>query len=164
MTPVLAIPIILVLYKGTRPSRIMRAEIRAARKADKKSFKTQALSLFWQLDTIGLVLCVLGFGLFFVTITIANGPTSEWSDRESPHWCQWIKLISSPLYRPPCSRSMFHGRFRCIRKEVRPTPFNPILPPQEQRRYRVSPDRFIPSHVWSNRQWVLLHLPPSRPR
>jgi len=83
MTPILAIPIILVLYKGTRPSRIMRAEIRAARQADKKSFKTQALSLFWQLDTIGLVLCVLGFGLFFVTITIANGPTSEWSDRKS---------------------------------------------------------------------------------
>jgi SIT family siderophore-iron:H+ symporter-like MFS transporter len=84
MTPILAIPIILVLYKGTRPSRILRAEIRAARQADKKSFKTQALSLFWQLDTIGLVLCVLGFGLFFVTITIANGPTSEWSDRKSP--------------------------------------------------------------------------------
>ena len=83
MTPILAIPIILVLYQGTRPRRIMRAEIRAARQADKKSFKAQALSLFWQLDTIGLVLCVLGFGLFFVTITIANGPTSEWSDRKS---------------------------------------------------------------------------------
>jgi len=61
----------------------MRAEIRSARKADKRSFKSQALSLFWQLDTIGLVLCVLGFGLFFVTITIANGPTSEWSDRKA---------------------------------------------------------------------------------
>jgi SIT family siderophore-iron:H+ symporter-like MFS transporter len=58
----------------------MRAEIRAARKADKRSFKAQALSLFWQLDTIGLLMVILGFGLFFVTITIANGPTSEWSD------------------------------------------------------------------------------------
>jgi SIT family siderophore-iron:H+ symporter-like MFS transporter len=112
MTPVLAIPIILVLYKGTRPSRIMRAELRAARGGGKrpsrseamtvflkgpsrarwtdiwakregrKSIRAEALSLFWQLDTIGLLLCVLGFGLFFVTITIANGPTSEWSDRE----------------------------------------------------------------------------------
>jgi SIT family siderophore-iron:H+ symporter-like MFS transporter len=113
MTPVLATPIILVLYKGTRPSRIKRAETRAARQPNQKpsrvealglffrqpsrvnwagiwasrnaggkSFRAEALSLFWQLDTIGLILCVLGFGLFFVTITIANGPTSEWSDRE----------------------------------------------------------------------------------
>lgn len=111
MTPVLATPIILVLYKGTRPSRMKRAELRAgrsqdqpsrseavatflkcpdrarwaniwARQAGRKSIRAEALSLFWQLDTIGLLLCVLGFGLFFVTITIANGPTSEWSDRE----------------------------------------------------------------------------------
>ena len=40
-------------------------------------------SIFWQLDFIGLVLFVIGFGLFFVTITTANSRTARWSDAHS---------------------------------------------------------------------------------
>jgi SIT family siderophore-iron:H+ symporter-like MFS transporter len=79
---VLATPIILVLWRGTRPSRVHRAELRAA-KVQRKSLKTRAIETFWQLDGPGIFLCVAGFGMFLITITLANGPTSEWSDRKS---------------------------------------------------------------------------------
>lgn len=82
LTPVLATPIILVLWRGTRPSRVQRAEIRAA-EAQRKSLKTRALETFWQLDVPGIILCIGGFGMFLITITLANGPTSEWADGQS---------------------------------------------------------------------------------
>ncbi|KAI9635925.1 major facilitator superfamily domain-containing protein [Dioszegia hungarica] len=85
LTPILATPIILVLWRGTRAPRTHRNEIRAARRGERFSlgrFKQGARAMFWQLDFIGLVLFVLGFGMFFVTITLANSRTARWSD---PH-------------------------------------------------------------------------------
>jgi SIT family siderophore-iron:H+ symporter-like MFS transporter len=38
------------------------------------------MSFFWQLDFIGLFLFVVGFGMFFVTVTLANSRTARWSD------------------------------------------------------------------------------------
>jgi SIT family siderophore-iron:H+ symporter-like MFS transporter len=70
LTPILAAPIILVLWRGTRAPRIHRAEIKAARQGDKLTwarFSRGARAMFWQLDFIGLVLFVLGFGMFFVS-------------------------------------------------------------------------------------------------
>merc|ERR1712225_204674 len=40
----------------------------------------KAKSIFWQLDAVGLLLLVAGAGMVLVTITIANGRGSKWSD------------------------------------------------------------------------------------
>lgn len=81
LVPVIALPITTALFIGTRPSRVKRAEIKAVRDTQgKTSLKDGFLSFFWQLDFIGLFLFVIGFGLFFVTVTLANSRTARWSD------------------------------------------------------------------------------------
>ncbi|WRT66018.1 uncharacterized protein IL334_002969 [Kwoniella shivajii] len=86
--PVVALPIIITLWVYTRPSRVHRAEIKARHAAQVQGhstsqFWTASKSFFWQLDFIGLLLFVVGFGLFFVTITLANSKTARWSDAHS---------------------------------------------------------------------------------
>ena len=88
IVPVLALPIMITIWYNTRPDVQMKAEIVAARKIRHETpLKTRAwqtwLSFFWQLDFIGLFLFVIGFGLFFVTITTANSRTTRWSDAHS---------------------------------------------------------------------------------
>jgi SIT family siderophore-iron:H+ symporter-like MFS transporter len=76
------------MWYGSRPNREQRAQVKAAREARRQEpfvarFKRETRALFWQLDFIGLVLFVIGFGLFFVTITTANSRTARWSDAHS---------------------------------------------------------------------------------
>jgi hypothetical protein len=60
LTPILATPIILVLWRGTRAPRTHRNEIRAARRGERFSlgrFKQGARAMFWQVSST--VLCIL---------------------------------------------------------------------------------------------------------
>lgn len=88
LIPVLTLPIMTVMWWGTRPNRVLRAEIKAAQAARRQEpfsarAKRELKRTFWQLDLIGLVLFIIGFGLFFVTITTANSRTARWSDAHS---------------------------------------------------------------------------------
>lgn len=88
LTPVLALPITLTLWRYSRLDQVARAEVRAEKAARPSTpFKARLLagtkSVFWQLDFIGLFLFTIGFGLFFVTITLANSRTAKWSDAHS---------------------------------------------------------------------------------
>ncbi|KAL8279884.1 hypothetical protein RQP46_007734 [Phenoliferia psychrophenolica] len=89
LTPALATPIILTLVVGTRAHKV-KPEAENGEKSDPvvpvvvtRSFKEKAIHIFWQLDVIGLVLLVGGIGLVLVTVTIANGKVSRWSDAHS---------------------------------------------------------------------------------
>jgi MFS transporter, SIT family, siderophore-iron:H+ symporter len=84
LTPALAIPIVFALGYGMRPRKkdpnapVVTPPPRAAG----KSFGAKFMSVFWQLDFVGLLLFVAGAGMILVTITIANGKGSKWSDGE----------------------------------------------------------------------------------
>lgn len=106
LTPILAIPIIVTLGIGMRPSKKPEKVAAAAELAlhrTKRSLRTRAIEVFWQLDFVGLVLLVVsrafafllraessptdlqaGSGLVLVTITIANSTVSRWSDGAFP--------------------------------------------------------------------------------
>ena len=106
LTPILAIPIIVTLGIGMRPSKKPDKVAAAAELAlhrTKRSLRTRAIEVFWQLDFVGLVLLVVsrafafllragssptdlqaGSGLVLVTITIANSTVSRWSDGAFP--------------------------------------------------------------------------------
>ncbi|GAA6023215.1 hypothetical protein JCM10207_004482 [Rhodosporidiobolus poonsookiae] len=84
LTPVLATPIMLTLGIGMRKSKKAVDEpIEVAPRAQKKSLRESLVSIFWQLDLIGLLLFVGGAGMLLVIITIANGKGSHWSDAHS---------------------------------------------------------------------------------
>ncbi|ORY92512.1 major facilitator superfamily domain-containing protein [Leucosporidium creatinivorum] len=82
LTPALAIPIMLSLGYGMRPRKkdpnapVLVPPPRAAG----KTLGAKFMSVFWQLDFVGLLLFVAGAGMILVTITIANGKGSKWSD------------------------------------------------------------------------------------
>ncbi|GAA5850578.1 hypothetical protein JCM5353_006807 [Sporobolomyces roseus] len=98
MTPVLTIPVMLTLGIGMRkskkesgdieqtPQRSLGDKVKSVFSKEQDSHrprrtlwqKTQ--SIFWQLDLFGLLLFVAGFGMILVTVTIANGKGSHWSD------------------------------------------------------------------------------------
>lgn len=85
LTPVLALPIMFILGYTMRQTKQQKADEVAARAAPaasgpQQSLAQKALSIFWQLDVIGLLLLVAGFGMVLVTVTIANGKGSQWSD------------------------------------------------------------------------------------
>ena len=92
MTPALATPIILILVVGTRAHK-NRPDAEIGDREEKSdvigpvvvttTFKEKALHIFWQLDVIGLLLLVVGVGLVLITVTIANGKVSKWSDGKS---------------------------------------------------------------------------------
>ena len=48
--------------------------------SDNKSLWTKTVAVFWSLDLVGLILLVAGAGMVLVTVTIANGRGSKWSD------------------------------------------------------------------------------------
>jgi SIT family siderophore-iron:H+ symporter-like MFS transporter len=88
LTPVLAMPITLTLWRYSRLDQVARTEVRAEKvaRADvplKTRLWAGTKSIFWQLDFVGLFLFTIGFGLFFTTITLANSRTSRWSDAHS---------------------------------------------------------------------------------
>ena len=88
LIPVVAAPIIFVMWYGSRPNVQQRAQMQAAQQSRRQeAFSVRSWrsvrALFWQLDFIGLILFIIGFGLFFVTITTANSRTARWSDAHS---------------------------------------------------------------------------------
>ncbi|WVQ82328.1 hypothetical protein IAT38_004456 [Cryptococcus sp. DSM 104549] len=84
MVPVCALPLVGTLFYAARPNRVRRAELKELRAQRRKvTLKDRLMEFFWQLDFIGLFLFVIGFGLFFVTITTANSRTTKWSDAHS---------------------------------------------------------------------------------
>ncbi|KAL1408004.1 hypothetical protein Q8F55_004801 [Vanrija albida] len=89
LTPALAFPIVFTLWRATRPSPEVAAAQKAAKVARNEGLSFQqrfvrgVKDFFWQLDFIGLALFVVGFGLLFVTVTIANSKTAKWSDAHS---------------------------------------------------------------------------------
>ncbi|KAM0787422.1 hypothetical protein ACM66B_003504 [Microbotryomycetes sp. NB124-2] len=87
LTPALATPIMLTLGIGMRKSSSTKLAVVAPTAAVEQSaerprltFKQKVVSVFWQLDLVGLLLFVAGAGMVLVTITIANGKGSKWSD------------------------------------------------------------------------------------
>jgi len=83
LTPVLAVPIMLTLGIGMRKSEGNKVQVVAPTTpgaSAKLPFSKKAKSIFWQLDAVGLLLLVAGAGMVLVTITIANGRGSKWSD------------------------------------------------------------------------------------
>lgn len=48
LVPVLATPIIVILWRGTRLTRVRRVEYQANKAAHKRSFKASCMSIFWQ--------------------------------------------------------------------------------------------------------------------
>ncbi|GJN91562.1 hypothetical protein Rhopal_004585-T1 [Rhodotorula paludigena] len=81
LVPVLATPIMLTLGIGMRQTKA-QAQAKLARPAggDQRTLWQKTVSAFWQLDVIGLLLFVAGWGMLLVIITIANGKGSHWSD------------------------------------------------------------------------------------
>lgn len=83
LTPALATPILLTLGIGMRKHKAKDVQVVAAAKSGPQPTLWQKLvSVFWQLDFPGLLLLVAGAGMVLVTITIANGRGSRWSDGE----------------------------------------------------------------------------------
>ncbi|WVQ63432.1 uncharacterized protein L199_001585 [Kwoniella botswanensis] len=86
LIPPIIAPIIITLWRGTRPERAVREQLkeikkeRAARMPLSERFWVDAKEFFWKLDVIGLVLFVAGIGLFLVTLTLANSRYRKWSD------------------------------------------------------------------------------------
>ncbi|KAK4049011.1 hypothetical protein OIV83_004372 [Microbotryomycetes sp. JL201] len=83
LTPALATPIMLTLGIGMRKSSSTKLAVVAPTASTERSrltLKQKVVSVFWQLDLVGLLLFVAGAGMVLVTITIANGKGSKWSD------------------------------------------------------------------------------------
>jgi SIT family siderophore-iron:H+ symporter-like MFS transporter len=87
ITPVLAIPIIAALATGSRARKVTDLEeiqkVHQITVVEKLAWKERSVSMFWQLDLIGLLLFIGGTGMFLVTITLANNKTKSWSDGKS---------------------------------------------------------------------------------
>ncbi|GAA5923509.1 uncharacterized protein JCM15063_003670 [Sporobolomyces koalae] len=94
MTPVLTIPVMLTLGIGMRKADKASTDVEQSsvdaygdkvksdhvKKVSNRTIWQKVQSVFWQLDLFGLLLFVAGFGMILVTVTIANGKGSHWSD------------------------------------------------------------------------------------
>ncbi|KWU46655.1 putative siderochrome-iron transporter [Rhodotorula sp. JG-1b] len=83
IVPICATPILLTLGIGMRKTKAQHIEDRTEQRIAKQPLKKRALAIFWQLDIIGLLLLVAGFGMLLTIVTIANGKGSHWSDPHS---------------------------------------------------------------------------------
>lgn len=143
LTPVLAIPIMLSLGYGMRPRKAdpTAPVVVPPPRAAGKSFGAKFMSVFWQLDFVGLLLFVAGAGMILVTITIANGKGSKWSDRESPSPSSTPKAVPdaySQLFQLTVSRfsssevfapsPSFCGRSTPLVTPSSPSPSSPTAP------------------------------------
>lgn len=98
LTPVLAIPIIITLSYGMRETKAQLAvRVKKPLNFSARGVQKAVVNVLWKLDVVGLVLLVVGAGLFLVAITLANSRTSRWYDGQS--------LFSSSL-------SLFFSPFR----------------------------------------------------
>ncbi|KDE07039.1 hypothetical protein MVLG_02617 [Microbotryum lychnidis-dioicae p1A1 Lamole] len=102
IVPAMATPIILTLTYGMRPHKkhidgtptksekslqddeedVASTIVNGPTISDNKTLWTKTVAVFWSLDLVGLLFLVAGAGMVLVTITIANGRGSKWSD---PH-------------------------------------------------------------------------------
>ncbi|GAA5980726.1 hypothetical protein JCM10908_001752 [Rhodotorula pacifica] len=80
LVPFCATPILLTLGIGMRKTKAQHIEDRTEKQIAQPPLKKRALAIFWQLDLIGLLLLVAGFGMLLTIVTIANGRGSHWSD------------------------------------------------------------------------------------
>ncbi|GAA5899277.1 uncharacterized protein JCM6883_005166 [Sporobolomyces salmoneus] len=95
MSPILTIPVMLTLGIGMRKSRKetdvegsshrsvgekVKAALTPKQSRSNRTLWQKTQSVFWQLDLLGLLFFVAGFGMILVTVTIANGRGSHWSD------------------------------------------------------------------------------------
>lgn len=83
----IALPILITLWLGMRRGKKDTSGLsedviqEIVLKKRRRSLKEEARLAFWQLDVIGLILLVGGFGLFLVSITLANSKKTTWSSR-----------------------------------------------------------------------------------
>lgn len=86
ITPVLSVPIIAALATGSRARKVKDVEekekVQEITVVESLPWKERTVSMFWQLDLIGLLLFIGGAGMFLVTITLANNKTKSWADGE----------------------------------------------------------------------------------
>jgi SIT family siderophore-iron:H+ symporter-like MFS transporter len=86
ITPVLSVPIIAALATGSRTRKVKDIEekekVQEITVVESLPWKERTVSMFWQLDLIGLLLFIGGAGMFLVTITLANNKTKSWADGE----------------------------------------------------------------------------------
>ncbi|SCV67396.1 BQ2448_5007 [Microbotryum intermedium] len=102
LVPAMATPIILTLTYGMRPHKkdvngnptkseksiqddeeeVASTIVNGPTISDNKTLWAKTVTIFWSLDLVGLIFLVAGAGMVLVTITIANGRGSKWSD---PH-------------------------------------------------------------------------------
>ncbi|SCZ93932.1 BZ3500_MvSof-1268-A1-R1_Chr6-3g08999 [Microbotryum saponariae] len=102
LVPAMATPIILTLTYGMRPHKkhvdgspiksekslqddeedVASTIVNGPTISDNKTLWAKTVAIFWSLDLVGLLFLVGGAGMVLVTITIANGRGSKWSD---PH-------------------------------------------------------------------------------
>jgi len=115
ITPVLAIPIIAALATGSRARKtpverdLEHVKTEEIVIVERLPWKERAVSMFWQLDLIGLLLFIGGTGMFLITITLANNKTKSWADGEFRGRGHTIRPLShanpSPLPQPNPSPS-----------------------------------------------------------
>ena len=169
LTPVLAIPIILTLGVGMRKHKTdpNAAPVVMAPRAPGKSFGAKCRSVFWQLDLVGLLLLVAGSGMILVTVTIANGKGSKWSDGKLERRDELRAVGSiadrrnffSALHRSARGWRSLLDRFRPL-GAVRSSPsFDSLPSPDQPHRHCVLHHRYPASGRWLLRQWLSLHLP-----
>ena len=84
ITPVMAVPIIAALATGSRQRKRVDPEDSDSNEpitvVEHLPWKERSVSMFWQLDLIGLLLLIGGAGMFLITITLANNKTKSWGD------------------------------------------------------------------------------------
>ncbi|KAJ9099689.1 hypothetical protein QFC20_005621 [Naganishia adeliensis] len=89
ITPVLSVPIIAALATGSRARKVKDVEekekVQEITVVESLPWKERTVSMFWQLDLIGLLLFIGGAGMFLVTITLANNKTKSWADGDPIH-------------------------------------------------------------------------------
>jgi len=90
LTPVLAIPIIVILSTGMKVRKSDRDYVKPPPRLQASWGKTLR-SLFWQLDIVGLLLFVGGAAMLLVTITLANSRTARWTD------CEYNPVVRSRI-------------------------------------------------------------------
>lgn len=174
ITPVLALPIIAALATGSRARKVKDVEeiekVKEITVLEKLPWKERAISMFWQLDLIGLIMFIGGTGMFLVTITLANNKTKSWADGESLLLYIRTRILiqaracRSPIHRLARCRHSPSRRIRLLRTILRSPPFDSVPTLDQPDRHHLFRYCASPSCRWPNRRRILLYLPTGRRR